>query len=177
MPTWLQPFFTSPILDIELRLLGLLILFLIVRAVLALISDHIFRRLDTVVIDLERRERLQTLLRAGRNLAVGIILIAVLADALRAIGLDMGVFLASVGVIGLVVSVSVQNFIRDYVGGILIVAEDQFRLGEVIESSGKKGKVERITLRATHLRDENGILHVISNGELRIVSNFSRKLR
>ncbi len=175
MPDWLVLLFTSPFLSLELRLIGLLVIFLIVRAVLGIISRQILRRLDKVVIDLDRRERLQTLVRAGRDIAVGIVLIAVLADVLRALGLDVGVFLASVGVISLVVSVSVQNFIRDYVSGVLIVAEDQFHLGETIETNGKKGRVERITLRATYLRDENGTLHLISNGEMRILSNLSRK--
>lgn len=175
MPDSLKFFFTSPVLDIELKLIGLLVLFIVVRAILQWLSGQIGRRLDVRVVDADRRDRLRTMLKAGRDIAVGIVLIAVLADGLQTLGLDVRVLLASVGVIGLVVSVSVQNFIRDYVGGILIVAENQFHLGETIESSGKRGRVERITLRATYLRDEDGTLHMISNGEMRVVSNLSRK--
>jgi len=175
MPDSFKVLFTSPVLDIELKLIGLLALFFVVQIVLQWLTNLIGKRLDVRVRDLDRRERLQTILKAVRDIAIGIVLIAVLAEGLQALGLDVRVLLASVGVIGLVVSVSVQNFIRDYVGGVLIVAENQFYLGETIEANGKRGKVERITLRATYLRDEDGTLHLISNGEMRVVSNLSRK--
>jgi moderate conductance mechanosensitive channel len=175
MPDSFKVLFTSPALDVELKLVGLLVLFFIVQIVLQWLTNLIGKRLDVRVSDLERRARLRTILKAVRDIAIGIVLIAVLAEGLQALGLDVRVLLASVGVIGLVVSVSVQNFIRDYVGGVLIVAENQFHLGELIEANGKKGRVERITLRATYLRDEDGTLHLISNGEMRVVSNLSRK--
>lgn len=175
MPDSLKALFTGPVVDIGLKLLGLLVLFLIVQTLVQWVSSQIGKRLAVRVTELDRRERLLTLVKAGRDITIAIVLIGVLADALRTLGLDVGVLLASVGVAGLVVSVSVSNFIRDYVGGILIVAENQFYLGEIIETNGKRGTVERITLRATYLRDENGTLHLISNGEMRVVSNLSRK--
>jgi small conductance mechanosensitive channel len=175
MPDSLKSLFASPILDVELKLVGLLVLFLVVRVLLVWLSGQIGRRLTARVTDLDRRERLLTLVKAGRDVVIVIVLLGLLADGLRTLGLDVGVLLASVGVVGLLVSVSISNFIRDYVGGILIVAENQFYLGEIIETNGKRGTVERITLRATYLRDENGTLHLISNGEMRVLSNLSRK--
>jgi len=174
MPGWLQPFFTAPLLNIELRLIALVVLFLLVRLILQAVSRQIARRLDIVITDAERRVRLQTLLRVSRDVAVMLALIAVLATALQMFGLDVGLVFASAGVLALFVSVSAQTIIRDYIGGILIIAEDHFRVGEVIETGGKKGRVERVTLRLTYLRDEDGTLHLVSNGEIRIVSNLSR---
>lgn len=174
MTDWLRLFVTSPLLDVELRLAALLILFLVVRFLLRAVSRQIATRLDRVVADAERRVRLQTLLRVGRDVAIMLVLIAVIATALQMFGLDVGLVFASAGVLALLVSVGAQTIIRDYLGGILIIAEDHFRVGEVIEVGGKKGRVERVTLRLTYLRDDDGSLHLVSNGEMRIVSNLSR---
>jgi small-conductance mechanosensitive channel len=175
MPDWLQLFLTPPFLEIELRLIGLVLLFLIVRFVLQAISRRLAGRLDKVVTDADRRVRLQTLLRVGRDVAIVIALLAMVAAALQLVGLDVGLVFASAGVIALLVSVSAQTIIRDYLGGILIIAEDHFRVGDVIQVGDKKGRVERVTLRLTYLRGDDGALHLISNGEMRILSNLSRR--
>src|SRR5258708_38917563 len=101
MPDSLKVFLTSPVLDIELKLIGLLVLFLGVRAILGWLSGQIGRRLDVRVSDPDRRARLRTLLKAGRDVAVGIVLIGALADVVRALGLVGGGVLARFGVVGL----------------------------------------------------------------------------
>jgi small conductance mechanosensitive channel len=174
MPDWLRLFITSPLLEVELRLAALAALFLVARLLLRAISRQIAHRLERAIPDAERRVRLQTLLRVGRDVATILVLIAVIATALQLFGLDVGLVFASAGVLALFVSVSAQTIIRDYIGGILIIAEDHFRVGDKIEVGGKRGQVERVTLRLTYLRDEDGTLHLVSNGEMRVVSNLSR---
>ena len=83
--------------------------------------------------------------------------------------------LASAGVAGLAVGLGAQTLIKDLVGGFFIVVENQFAVGETIQVGVLSGQVERLTLRATNVRDVNGTLHIIPNGEARIVSNLSRE--
>lgn len=64
--------------------------------------------------------------------------------------------------------------IKDFVGGFLILVENQYAVGDSIEVGNVSGEVERLTLRATYLRDINGRLHVVPNGEVRVVSNLTK---
>jgi small conductance mechanosensitive channel len=67
-----------------------------------------------------------------------------------------------------------QTLVRDLIGGLFILAEDQFHVGDNVRIGTATGVVERITLRATYLRDLDGALHLIPNGEIRAVANLSR---
>jgi len=174
MPSWLQPFITRPVLETELKLLGLALVFLFVRFILQTTSRRLARRLEKVVTDPDRRVRLHTLLRFGRDVAIVIILLAIITTALQIVGLDVGLVFASAGIIAVLVSVSAQTIIRDYMGGMLIIAEDHFRVGDIIQVGDKRGRVERVTLRMTYLRGDDNALHLISNGEMRVITNWSR---
>jgi len=83
--------------------------------------------------------------------------------------------LASAGVAGLAMGLGAQTLIKDLIGGFFIVAENQYVVGDTIQVGALSGQVERLTLRATNLRDENGRLHIIPNGEARIVSNLTKE--
>jgi len=95
--------------------------------------------------------------------------------ALPLVGLNIGPVLASAGVVGLAISLGASTLIRDYLGGLFILAEDQFRVGDVIEVAGVSGEVVRMTLRVTYLRDVFGKLHTVPNGDIRIISNLTRE--
>jgi moderate conductance mechanosensitive channel len=98
-----------------------------------------------------------------------------LAMILQAVDVNIGPLLASAGVAGLAVSLGAQVLIKDYIGGVLILAEDNFRVGDVIEVNGVSGEVVRITLRMTYLRDLEGKLHAVPNGDIRLVTNLTRE--
>ncbi|MFN3336134.1 MAG: mechanosensitive ion channel family protein [Thermomicrobium sp.] len=89
-------------------------------------------------------------------------------------GVPIGPLLASAGVAGLAVGLGAQTLIRDIIGGIFIVLEDQFHVGDVITVNNVSGQVEALTLRYTALRTLDGAYVVIPNGEIRIVQNLSR---
>ncbi len=89
------------------------------------------------------------------------------------IGLDIGPLLAGAGLVGLALSLGAQTLIKDYIGGLLILFENQFAVGDVIKVGEVSGEVERITLRVTYLRDIEGRLHVLPNGDIRTVSNLT----
>lgn len=93
--------------------------------------------------------------------------------ALAAIGIDIGPLLAGAGIIGLGLSLASQNLIKDAINGFFILLEDQYAVGDVIGVGDVGGFVEKINLRITQLRDAEGRLITIPNGEVRIVANLS----
>jgi small conductance mechanosensitive channel len=87
---------------------------------------------------------------------------------------DITPLLASVGVVGLALSLGAQTLIKDFIAGMLILIENQYAVGDLIAVGAVSGVVERLTLRTTHVRDVHGKLHIVPNGEVRVVSNGSR---
>lgn len=156
-----------------LRLTLILLLALAARWGARLVFGQLGRRLERTVPDPERRGRLQTFLSAGRSLAAVLIVIVAGLTALGVVGVDIGPLLAGAGLVGLALSLGTQTLIKDYLGGVLILAEDQFRVGDVIKIGEVSGEVERITLRTTRVRDVEGRLHVLANGDIRAVSNLT----
>jgi len=93
---------------------------------------------------------------------------------LSTFGVDISPIIASVGVVGLGLSLGAQSFIKDLLGGVLILLENHFVVGDTIQVGNVAGQVEQLTLRATYVRDLNGNLVVVPNGEIRIVANQTR---
>ena len=91
------------------------------------------------------------------------------------IGVNPTPLLAGAGLVGLAIGMGSRNLIQDYLAGLFILLEDQYRVGEEVEILGKKGKVIDLNLRRTIIRDTEGIIHSIPNGQIKVVSNFSRK--
>ncbi len=140
---------------------------------LRLAARQIERRLEATAPGSERAARLQTLVQAGRSVAWVAILASAALTAFYALGLDVTPLLAGAGLVGLALSFGAQTLIKDFIGGILILVEGQFSVGDVIKVGEVAGGVERITLRATYLRDIEGKLHLVPNGDIRLVSNLT----
>jgi small-conductance mechanosensitive channel len=121
-----------------------------------------------------RRQQMITLVQILRWGADVLIVGSALLMLLSTFGVDITPLLASVGVAGLAVSLGAQTLIKDLIGGVLILVENQYAVGDTIQVGNVSGAVERLTLRATYVRDINGYLHVAPNGEVRIVANMSR---
>ncbi len=132
------------------------------------------RRVVQAAKDPSRKARLATLLDASvmtlRLLLIG----AIALMALMAVGIDIGPVLAAAGIVGLAVSLGAQALIKDFIGGTLILLEDQFRVGDVIRVENTEGTVERMSLRVSYVRDLDGRLWSVPNGDIRIMSNATR---
>jgi small conductance mechanosensitive channel len=126
---------------------------------------------DSVTTLRERRGKtISQLLRSvGR---VVILLIALLVTLNTFI--NVGPVLAGAGILGLAISFGAQSLVKDLISGFFILSENQFAVGDVIEAAGKSGVVEKMTLRVVVLRDLEGRMHVIPNGEIKVVSNMTR---
>ncbi len=165
--------FASPEFAAVFRIALIVLLALAARWGLRLAMGQITARLEKTVGDPERLARLKTFLLAGRGLAYALIMIIATLMILGVLGIDIGPLLAGAGLVGLALSLGAQTLIKDYIGGLLILFESQFAVGDVIKVGELSGEVERITLRATYLRDVEGRRHVISNGDIRAVSNLT----
>jgi small conductance mechanosensitive channel len=93
---------------------------------------------------------------------------------LRSFGLDIGPAVAGLGVVGVAVGFGAQHLVRDYLNGALILIENQFSKGDVIRVAGVSGTVEDFSLRRTTLRDLDGVVHTVPNGEIVVASNLTR---
>ena len=120
------------------------------------------------------RQRSDTLGQILRNLCTVVVSGAVVVYALGLMGLNVGPILAGAGILGVALGFGAQSLVRDVIAGVFILAEDQFGVGDVIEVNSRPATVEGLTVRATTLRDFNGYLHFVPNGEMRIVVNRSR---
>lgn len=119
--------------------------------------------------------RVSTISGVTKSIATlgGVIIGAIIA--LTAVGVNIGPLLAGAGLIGVAVSLASQNLIKDAINGFLIIVEDQYALGDVIEVGTVGGLVENLNLRITQLRDSEGRLITIPNSEIKIVANLSSR--
>jgi small conductance mechanosensitive channel len=119
----------------------------------------------------ERENRAKTLVGVFQNAASVSILIGGTLIILDEMGAKISVLLGGVAVFGLAVAFGAQNLIKDYFYGFVMLLENQYMLNDVVKIGDLTGQVERITLRMTVLRDANGIVHFIPNGQINCVSN------
>jgi small conductance mechanosensitive channel len=122
----------------------------------------------------DEQQRMQTLARVFRNTAAIVIAIVAGTLVLDALGVSVAPILATAGVAGVAIGFGAQSLIKDYFTGFFLLLEDQIREGDVVEVSGKGGLVEEVTLRFVRLRDMDGHVHYIPNGEIKLVTNRTR---
>jgi small conductance mechanosensitive channel len=123
---------------------------------------------------IEREKRANTLGKMLRNASWIVIIVVSLLMALRELGFDVTPALAAAGGFGIAAGLGTQTLVRDWLGGILIITDNQFAVGDVVRAAGVSGKVETLSLHHTELRDGDGALHFIPNGEIKVVTNLSR---
>ena len=90
-------------------------------------------------------------------------------------GFNLGPVLASAGVIGVALGLGAQTLVRDILSGIFMLIEDQYGVGDDVKVQDVEGKVERVGLRITQVRDNNGVLWYIRYGEILVVGNKSQQ--
>lgn len=122
----------------------------------------------------EIKQRSDTLSSLLTKIALGIIVILALVTILPEFGINITAMLAGLGIIGVAVGFGAQSLIRDYLNGIFILLEDQYDAGDVVRVAGIAGLVEEVGLRRTVLRDLDGLVHSIPNGEIKAASNFTK---
>ena len=122
----------------------------------------------------DEQQRIQTLARVFRNTAAIVIAIVAGTLVLGELGVSVAPILATAGVAGVAIGFGAQSLIKDYFNGFFLLLEDQVRQGDVVEVAGKGGLVEEVTLRYVRLRDMDGHVHYVPNGEIKLVTNRTR---
>jgi small conductance mechanosensitive channel len=121
------------------------------------------------------KKREDTLINVFEGALRILIWVAVVLMILSELGMNIGPLLAGAGIAGLALGFGAQYVVRDFFTGLFIILENQYRVGDVICLGDKCGKVEAINLRMTVLRDADGAVHHIPNGEIKIASNLSKE--
>lgn len=158
---------------------GLEILLIICLMLIAMRATKILsRRIVTLISrhkdDPEFKKRTQTFALIIRHALNVIILVVVLILVLKKAGIDIAPLLAAAGIVGLAVGFGAQSLVKDVISGLFILAEDQIRVGDVVEIAGKSGFVEKVTLKTTILRDPSGNVHYVPNGKIDVVTNMTK---
>lgn len=124
--------------------------------------------------DVERRRR-ETILPLVKTVFKQIAYFVVFVLALSAVGFDPMPLLAGAGIIGMVIGLGAQPLINDVVSGFFILFENIFLVGDFVEIGDAKGTVEAVDFRTSRIRDIDGRIHVVRNGEMRQVINYSKE--
>ena len=157
-----------------LRVLGILLVAWIVIAVLQR-SIRAFRvRVASRLDDREAVKRAETLGRVFRYLVAVIVALIAGMLVLAELGISVAPILGAAGVVGLAVGFGAQSLVKDYFTGFFLLLENQVRQGDVVRIASHAGLVEEITLRYIRLRDYDGNVHFVPNGEVTTVVNMSR---
>lgn len=137
-------------------------------------ADFIPGEKSTTTRQRERARTAASVLNSSSKAIIGLIAGAMILGEL---GVDLGPLVASAGVVGFAVGLGAQTIVRDVFSGIIMLIEDQYGVGDDVEVLEVKGKVETVGLRITTVRDRQGTLWYLRNGEILKVGNKSQKPR
>lgn len=124
--------------------------------------------------DDEMAKRADTIIGVVDRTAVIAVMVIGAVTIMQEVGVDITAIVTGLGITGLALALGAQALVRDAINGIFLLAEDQYRRGDVIKVAGVTGTVEDITLRRTIIRDEDGVVHSVPNGAIDVVSNYTR---
>ena len=156
-----------------IRILAILVVAFVVlrfiRAFVPRLREHIAGRQESI----EDAKRIQTLLRVAHYLLTASTLAVAVLLVFGEVGISLAPILGAAGVVGIAVGFGAQTLVKDYVSGFLLLLENQIRVGDAVEISGKSGVVEEVTLRFIRLRDFGGNVHFIPNNTIGVITNSS----
>jgi small-conductance mechanosensitive channel len=161
---------------------GLQVLLIVIGALVVVrLGSFITKRVEAAFEDAdpttmsEREKQAATLGKVIRSIIRGVVWGIATLMILREVGIEIGPILAGVGVAGLAVGFGAQSLVKDFLAGMFVLIENQYHVGDVVSLAGKSGLVERVTLRATTLRDLEGNVHIVPNGTIDVVTNMTKE--
>jgi small conductance mechanosensitive channel len=186
---WSEYFVARPLTILSLLLLGLVLRWLahrLIRRITAQAAEGVApgfwtrtrahqRLVDANPVAVERREQragamgslLKSIVTAVLTTVIGLMVIGEL-------GYNIAPLIASAGIIGVALGFGAQSLVKDFLLGIFMILEDQYGVGDVIDLGEATGTVEAVGLRVTRLRDVNGTVWYVRNGEVLRVGNMSQ---
>jgi moderate conductance mechanosensitive channel len=119
----------------------------------------------------QRAATLGSVLKSGASITIFVIAFLLILSELR---FDLAPFIAGTSIVGVALGFGAQNIVKDFLAGIFMLLEDQYGVGDVIDFEKASGTVEAVGLRSTRLRDVNGTVWYVRNGEVVRVGNKSQ---
>src|SRR4029079_9455389 len=164
------------LIDVAVDIAGVLVAAFILWLIIRRVAQRIEKWGDDGRPELQtaREQRAKTSAKLFRSVGRAVLVIVTMLLVLGQLGFNIGPLLASAGVVGLAVCFGAQILVRDFVTGFFLQLEHQFALGDVVRIGTAEGTVENITLRLVYVRDSNGGLHMIPNGQINQVVNLTR---
>jgi moderate conductance mechanosensitive channel len=150
-----------------------IIAYRLIKVLIRKLLDREIEEEDPLVRRL-REQRAQTLASLLGNVAAVSVFVVATLTILDILLDNIGPILASFGIIGLAFSFGAQSLVKDVISGTFMLIEGQFGVGDVVKVSDVSGLVEKITLRTTVLRDIEGAVHIVPNGEITRVTNMTK---
>lgn len=160
-------FTTATLMDYGGRLLKIVITIFLSRIAISIGNNIVTRFMDDSVA---RIKTVQLLLKNVLKYAVYFFAAMIILSILN---IPVASLLAGAGILGLAVGFGAQDLVKDVVNGFFILLEDQFTVGDYVETAGISGMVEEIGLRTSRIRNFGGQLHIIPNSEMKKVTNYS----
>lgn len=153
---------------IILFFLGKLILRFIVKRLARIVDDGDEEHIS------QKEQRTETLGHIIVSIGNIVIYAIILFMVLSLFGVDIRPILAGAGVIGLAIGFGAQSLVKDFVSGLFLLVENQYGIGDKVKLGSSEGKVIRITMRSTVLKDDEGKIYYIPNGSIKDVINMSQ---
>ncbi len=179
-------------------LVGLILIGLLVRWLLHRVIDRVVKRAEVGVLpdrlsraitggrmgtalnlreDAGYNRRVQRAATMGtllKSIVSGVVFTVIALMAISELGYDIAPLIASAGIIGVALGFGSQALVKDFLSGIFMIFEDQYGVGDVVDLGEASGTVEAVSLRVTRLRDVNGTVWYVRNGEILRVGNMSQ---
>ena len=168
---------TPWLLDHGVKIVAIIIAAYLIRRFAVIFIEKIVRK--TIVSNHfltkeAEKKRKDTLIRIFTSSLVILVLLLAILMVLQEAGIAVGPLLAAAGIAGLAFGFGGQYIIRDFISGLFIIMENQYRVNDVVCFDGTCGLVEDISLRMTTLRDLDGVVHHVPHGEIKKVSNLTK---
>jgi moderate conductance mechanosensitive channel len=131
--------------------------------------------LESGAIALERRQqRARTMASLLKSVSTGVIFSIVAFMTIATLGYNIAPLIASAGILGVALGFGAQSLVKDFLSGIFMILEDQYGVGDAVDLGEASGTVEAVGLRVTRIRDVNGTVWYVRNGEILRVGNMSQ---
>ena len=163
--------------DHGLRVIGIIILTWVLLKFLNNILDKVIRKIipqNSFTSKSEEEKREDTLIKISQNFFSIVVWLAAIFAILSEFGAPIAPLLTGAGILGVAVGFGSQSLVKDIITGLFIIAENQYRIGDVVCVGDYCGVVEGMTLRVTKLRNMDGTIYYIPNSEIKVASNKSK---
>ena len=163
-----------PVFRVLLILAGALVLMRVGKPILERLEPLIVKTRPKDEAEGEAEKRAKTLTNIIWHITRVTLGVVAIIMILGQLGLQIGPILAGVGIVGLAVGFGAQSLVKDVINGFFLILENRYRVGDVVRTAGVAGRVESVTLRVTTLRDLQGRVHIIPNGQIDTLTNFTK---